>query len=108
MPPPAPYRYCTPDQHAIALRAKIVTFLDGDGALLGQLTALTLQLETQFKVFWGGPDPGKLSGVMSYVLGTSPSAELKDKFIAHLLKEHVPDPTHQCLDAMGPVVVAFL
>lgn len=108
MSPPSAYRFCTPDQQTVAVRAKIVAFLTGDGALLGQLNQLALQLEAQFIVFWGAPDRAKLSGVLSYVLGTSPSDELKNKFIDHILKNHVTDPTHACLDAMGPVVVALL
>lgn len=108
MSPPSPYRFCTPDQHTVAVRAKIVAFLTGNGALLGQLKQLTLQLEAPFIAISGAPDRAKLSLVMSYVFGTVPPDELKSKFIEHLLREHVTDPTHACLDAMGPVVVALL
>jgi hypothetical protein len=101
------YRFCTPDQHTIAIKAKIVEFLNSNEQLLNDLKKLTRELSDKFGSFWGSSDGTKLSTIMSLVFGATPSPLLKSEFVTHLLKVHVAVPTHECFDALGPIVVAL-
>jgi hypothetical protein len=102
-----PYRFCTPDQETVAIKAKILDFLKSNREILDYLKTVTQEVSVGLAQYWGVRDDAKLSIFMSQVFGATPSQKLQEPFVKHLLKARANEKRGVYFDALGPIVVAL-
>jgi hypothetical protein len=103
------YKFCTPDQLAVAMRVKLVNFLETHHDLFRDLSDLAIELNSYFKKFLGNDfSSHDLAVFMSFVFENNCRHDLKTKLTEHILKETDGVKVSDGLDALGPVLVAML
>ena len=103
------YRFCTPDQIAVAMRINLVSFLENHKALFMDLSNLAIAANTFLKVFSRSDfSSHDLAVFLSYVFKNNCRHDLKTELTKHILKETDGVKVSDGLDALGPVLVAML
>ena len=102
------YRFCSPDQSAIAGKANIVNFISTHKDISDNLTRLTKET---FQFFGKHMDESfdlrALSAIMSYIFVNSAGQDLRMKFTDHVLHEQNDHKISACLHALGPLMVGI-
>ena len=102
-------KFCTPDQLAVAMRVKLVSFLEIHQVLYRDLSDLAIEVNFYLKKFLGNDfSPRDLAVFLSYVFENNCRHDLKTKLTEHILKETDGVKVSDGLDALGPVLVAML
>jgi hypothetical protein len=104
-----PYKFCTPDQLAVAMRVKLVSFLETHKDLLRDLSNLAIEVNSYLKEFLGNDfSSHDLAVFLSYVFKNNCRHDLKTELTKHILNETDGVKVSDGLDALGPVLVAKL
>ena len=94
------YRFCSPDQLAIAGKANIINFISKHKNISDILIKLTKETFQFFSIHMEESfDLCNLSAVMSYILVNSARQDLNIKFTEHVLKEQNDHRASECLNA---------
>jgi hypothetical protein len=102
------YRFCSPDQLAIAKKADIINFISNHKNISDSLIKLTKETFQFFSTHMDGAfDLRNLSATMSYILENSAQQDLKIKFTEHVLQKQNDHKVSECLNALGPLVVGI-
>ena len=102
------YRFCNPDQLAIARKANIFNFISNHKNISDSLIKLTKETFQFFSVHMDESfDLINLSATMSYILEHSAPQDLKNKFTEHVLQEQKDHKVSECLNALGPLIVGI-
>ena len=103
------YNFCTPNQLAVAIRVKLVSFLENHQDLFRDLSDLAIEVNSYLKKFLGNDfSLHDLSVFLSYVFENNCRHDLKTKLTEHILKETDGIKVSEGLNALGPVLVAML
>lgn len=103
------YKFCTPDQLAVAMRVKLVSFLETHHDLFRDLSNLAIEVHLFLKKY--SRDDISLHDLaifLSYVFENNCRHDLKTKLTEHILKETDGVKVSDGLNALGPVLVAML
>ncbi len=102
------YRFCSPDQLAIAGKANIINFISNHKIISDSLIKLTKETSQFFSIHMDGSfDLRNLSAAISYILENSAHQDLKSKFTEHILQEQNDHNVSECLNALGPLMVGM-
>lgn len=103
------YKFCTPDQLAVAMRVKLVSFLETHKGLFRDLSNMAIAANSFLKEFSRNDFSSyDLAVFLSYVFKNNCRHDLKDELTKHILKETDGVKVSDGLDALGPVLVAML
>lgn len=103
------YKFCTPDQLAVAMRIKLVSFLETHRGLFRDLSNLAMEVNSFLKKFSGNDFSSRdLAVLLSYVFENNCRHDLKTELTQHILKETDGVRVSDGLNALGPVLVAML
>jgi len=103
------YKFCTPNQLAVAMRIKLVNFLECHQDLYKDLSSLAIEINTYLKNYLGNDfNLRDLAIFLSYVFENNCRHDLKTKLTQHILKETDGIKVSDGLNALGPVLVAML
>jgi len=103
------YKFCTPNQSAVAMRVKLVSFLENHQDLFRDLSDLAIELNSYLKKFFENDFTfHDLAGFLSFVFENNCRHDLKTKLTEHILKETDGIKVSEGLNALGPVLVAML
>lgn len=102
------YKFCSPDQLAIAGKANIINFISNHKDISDSLIELTKATSQFFSIHMDRSfDLRNLSAAMSYILENSAHQDLKSKFTEHVLQEQNDHKVAECLNALGPLMVGM-
>jgi len=102
------YRFCSPDQLAIARKANIINFISNHKNISDILIKLTKETFQFFSSQMEGSfDLRNLSATMSYIFENSAQKKLNIKFTEHVLQEQNDHKVSECLNALGPLMVGI-
>jgi len=102
------YRFCSPDQLAIARKANIINFISNHKNISDLLIKLTKETFQFFSIHMDRSfDLCNLSATMSYILENSAQEDLNIKFTEHVLQEQNDHKVSECLNALGPLMVGI-
>lgn len=103
------YKFCAPNQSAIAMRIKLVNFLERHQDLYKDLSSLAIEINTYLKNYLGNDfNLRDLAIFLSYVFENNCRHDLKTELTEHILKETDSIKVSDGLNALGPVLVAML
>ncbi len=102
------YRFCNPDQLAIAGKANIINFISNHKNISDSLIKLTKETSQFFSTHMDGAfDLRNLSSAMSYIFENSAQQDFKIKFTEYVLQEQNDRKVSECLNALGPLMVGM-
>jgi hypothetical protein len=103
------YKFCTPNQSAVAMRVKLVSFLENHQDLFRDLSDLAIEVNSYLKKYLSNDfSLHDLSMLLSHVFENNCRHDLKTKLTEHILKETDGIKISDGLNALAPVLVAML